>query len=48
VPQGGEDVLEHRLGEGLSGTAPEHASEALLGGAEALDWEDRDRSHLAI
>ena len=47
VPQRAEHVGEHRLRERLARAAAEQAAEALLGGAEALDREDRDGAHRA-
>ena len=45
--EGGEDVAGHR-GDEVAAAAPGHAgAEALLGGGEALDGEDRDGLHRA-
>ncbi len=43
--QRGEHVGEHRLRQRLPRAGPERGGEALLGGAEALHGEDRDRAH---
>ena len=45
APQRGQHVGEHRLRQRLSRAGAERGGEALLGRAEALDWEDRDGAH---